>query len=623
MIHPTRRALLASAGTLALPAIARADATTEISFYFPVAVGGPITKIVDGHAADFMRDNPDIKVAPVYAGSYTDTLTKAQTALRARSGPQMAVLLSTDAFSLIDDELIVPFDTDADAATRAWLDGFFPAFLKNGQIGGHVWGVPFQRSTIVLYYNKAMLKDAGLDPEKPPATWTEHAEAAAKLTRRDGDTVKCWGVQIPATGFSYWLVQALGTQTGGTLARGEGTTTDFASAEAEAALRYWIGLTSQYRAHPPGIVDWATTPRDFLEQKVAMIWHTTGNLSNIRRNASFPFGVAMLPADKRRGSPTGGGNFYVFAAANPDQRRASLQFIRWMSSPERAARWSIDTGYVATSKAAWETPAMRDYVAGFPQAAVARDQLDYAVPELSTHENQRVTQGLNDALQAALTGAKPPVEALEGRAGERRAHPGAVQEVTEAITDRSECHDPPPHAAWRRRHHQDGAALAALASSAASVAQMLVPIAARMAPDARRGLVGGKVMSGLLLCILWPGRSRACWPTRRAGGRHSRSRRWRRWPVAAPAPTSPSARGGAALRRTAAVDAALGGDQPRSATPRRPSCAAVRAADRCRRLPAGAPGRHALGPAAGGGGDRPVVAALPVLPTGPRTYRGS
>ncbi len=83
-----------------------------------------------------------------------------------------------------------------------------------------------------------------------------------------------------------------------------------------------------------------------------------------------------------------------------------------MSIPERAAQWGIDTGYVATRPDAWTTPAMQAYVKDFPAAAVARDQLEYAVPELSTHDNQRVTQTLNDALQAALTGRKPPETAL-------------------------------------------------------------------------------------------------------------------------------------------------------------------------------------------------------------------
>ena len=408
-----RQALSTAAATLAMPAIAHAAGTTEISFYFPVAVGGPITKIIDGYAADFQRENPSIKVMPIYAGTYQDTLTKAQTALKAQSGPQLAVLLSTDAFSLIDDDLIVPFDTIANTeADSAWLRSFYPAFLRNGEIDGHTWGVPFQRSTIVLYWNKSAFQDAGLNPDTAPATWAEQAAAAQKLTKRNGDTVDRWGVQIPATGFTYWLFQALATEAGGTLASANGKTTDFASPACVEALRYWIDLSFKYHAHPPGIADWGTTPRDFLEQKVAMIWTTTGNLSNIRANAKFPFGVAMLPADKRRGSPTGGGNFYLFKSATPPQREAGLRFIRWISSPERAAQWGIDTGYVATRPDAWNTPAMRKYLADFPAAAVARDQLQYAVPELSTHDNQQVTQALNDRLQAALLGKQTPEAAL-------------------------------------------------------------------------------------------------------------------------------------------------------------------------------------------------------------------
>ena len=138
-----------------------------------------------------------------------------------------------------------------------------------------------------------------------------------------------------------------------------------------------------------------------------MIWTTTGNLTNITGNAKFPFGVAMLPANKRRGSPTGGGNFYLFKAGQPrQQRHAACNFIKWVTAPERAAQWGIDTGYVAARPDAWDTPAMKQYVADFPPAAVARDQLPFAVAELSTHDNQRVTKALNDGLQAALTGAK-------------------------------------------------------------------------------------------------------------------------------------------------------------------------------------------------------------------------
>ena len=99
--------------------------------------------------------------------------------------------------------------------------------------------------------------------------------------------------------------------------------------------------------------------------------------------------------------------------ATPAQQAASLRFLKWVTTPERAAAWGIATGYVATRPDAWSTPAMKDYVAGFPAAAVARDQLEFAVPEFSTHDNQKIVTLLDDALQAALLGTKTPQAAMD------------------------------------------------------------------------------------------------------------------------------------------------------------------------------------------------------------------
>src|SRR5436305_14203217 len=121
----------------------------------------------------------------------------------------------------------------------------------------------------------------------------------------------------------------------------------------------------------------------------------------------------MLAAHKLSGSPTGGGNFYLFRKASKEQQAAAVKFAKWMTQPERAAQWGIDTGYVAVRPDAWKTPKMEEYVKGFPVAAVARDQLQYSVAELSTHDNQRVTKALNDGIQAALTGAKTPEQAMK------------------------------------------------------------------------------------------------------------------------------------------------------------------------------------------------------------------
>lgn len=401
---------LAAAAAFQMPALAQ-----ELRLYYPVAVGGPITKIVDTLAADFEKEHPGIKIKPVYAGSYQDTITKVLTAAKGGDAPHMAVMLSTDMYTLIDEGVVVPFDelvkTPAD---RAWMSGFYPGFMKNSQTGGKTWGIPFQRSTIVMYWNKELFKQAGLDPNRPPQNWAELVDYGKKLTQRDAaGKVSTWGVQVPSSGFPYWLFQGFTTQNGVELMNAAGTQTHFDKPEVVEALQYWVDLSRKHQIHPPGVVEWGTTPKDFFERKAAIIWTTTGNLTNIRTNAKFDFGVAMLPAGKQRGTPTGGGNFYVFKKASAAEREAAMKFIQWVTSPKHAAEWAIATGYVAVSPAAWDTPEMKKYLADFPAPTVARDQLQYAVAELSTHENQRVTKALNDGLQAALTGAKTPQQALQ------------------------------------------------------------------------------------------------------------------------------------------------------------------------------------------------------------------
>src|SRR3954462_5848119 len=99
-------AALASS-VMATPALAQ---STEVSFFYPIAVGGPITKIIDGYAADFEKANPSIKAKPIYSGTYQESITKGLTAQKSGTPPATSVLLSTDMFTLIDEEAIVPIE---------------------------------------------------------------------------------------------------------------------------------------------------------------------------------------------------------------------------------------------------------------------------------------------------------------------------------------------------------------------------------------------------------------------------------------------------------------------------------------------------------------------------------
>ncbi|MGL6209291.1 MAG: ABC transporter substrate-binding protein [Paracoccaceae bacterium] len=407
---PLLSALSVSALLSASPAMA-----VDLEFYFPVAVGGPVAEIVQGLTDSYVAQNPDVKITPVYTGSYRDTSTKALTAARGGNPPQIAVLLANDLYTFIDEDVIVPFDDHlAEDEKSAWFGAFYPAFMANGQTGGKTYGIPFQRSTPVMFWNKAAFAEAGLDPAKAPETWAEMVAFGKVLTKKDASgNVTQWGVRIPSAGFPIWLFQGLTASSGLNIGSEDGKSTKFDDPAAITALQYMIDLSTKDGVMQPGTIDWGSTPQAFLEGNAAMIWTTTGNFANIRDNATFDFGVAMLPANTQRGVPTGGGNFYLFKDSTDEEKAAAVDFVRWISEPEQAAAWSIATGYVAPRADAWETAAMKDYVAKFPAAEVARDQLAHAIGELSTYENAKIAEIINSALEAAISGAVPAETALK------------------------------------------------------------------------------------------------------------------------------------------------------------------------------------------------------------------
>ncbi|SDJ70836.1 ABC transporter substrate-binding protein [Billgrantia gudaonensis] len=403
---------LAAAGLLVAGQATAQQEPVELTMYYPVAVGGALTDVIDGLVADFEAEHPDIAVDAIYAGNYDDTRVRAMSAVEAGDSPQLSVMFSIDLYELLEQDVIVAFDEVVESEEeREWVDSFYPALMENGMLDGQTYGIPFQRSTIVFYWNKEAFAAAGLDPDTPPETWEEMAEMAATIREAGEDDQ--WGVMVPSTGYPYWMFQAFAFQNGHRLMSEDGTEVYFNDPAAVEALEYWVSLASEHEAMPDGTLEWGTLRQNFIEESTAMMWHSTGNLTAVKNEADFDFGVAMLPMNTQRGSPTGGGNFYLFKDSSEEERRAAMTFIRWMTAPERAAAWSIETGYMGVSPAAYETEALREYVEEFPPAAVARDQLEHATAELATYQGGRVRRALDNAVQAALTGQMTPQEALD------------------------------------------------------------------------------------------------------------------------------------------------------------------------------------------------------------------
>ena len=238
--------------------------------------------------------------------------------------------------------------------------------MEDSYVNGKIYSIPFQRSTMVLYYNKDIFKEAGLDPEKAPSTWEEMVEIAQKVTN---DKRKGVGIALNS-GSAQWAFTGFALQNssdGKNLMSEDGKQVFFNTPENVEALQFWIDLQKKYKVMAEGIVQWTDLPTQFLAGEVVMIYHTTGNLTNIAKNAKFNYGVAFLPAHKRKGAPTGGGNFYISSGISEERQKAAWKFIKFATSPERAAQWSVDTGYVATRNSSFATETMKKYYEERPE----------------------------------------------------------------------------------------------------------------------------------------------------------------------------------------------------------------------------------------------------------------
>ncbi len=393
---------------------ALAEEPLQLTMYFPVNVGGDAAKLIDQMTADFNAENPDVQVQAVYTGNYDDTVTAIQTAIQGGNAPDLFVSLATQRFTMADTKMAMPLDDliAADPEGQAFVDDFIDGFMLDSYVDGSIYSIPFQRSTMVMFYNKDAFEEVGLDPEAPPTTWDEMVEYAQKLTNENR-----YGVGIALnSGSAQWAFTGFSLQNctnGVGLMSADGKEVYFNTPENIEALQLWLDLQNKYMCMAPGIVQWTDLPTQFLAGEVAMIYHTTGNLTNIRNNATFDFGVCFLPAGRQYGAPTGGGNFYITNGISEERQKAAWEFIKFCCSTERAAQWSIDTGYVATRESCYETQILKDYYADFPQALVAYEQLPYAQPELTTYSAAEMWRILNDNIQAAVTGEMTAAEALE------------------------------------------------------------------------------------------------------------------------------------------------------------------------------------------------------------------
>ncbi len=405
----------ACAGLLLHSSLARA--ATEIDFFFPVPVQGRLSNEMQRLVSDFNARHPDIHVTPSYTGSYDDTNLKTHAAIQAGHSPAVVLMsanfvreyvITGDAVSL---DPFIAADGQSDAQ---YMDKFWPALRTNAMEAGQVYGVPFQNSTPVLYYNTDAFKEAGLDPDHPPTTWAEWAEDARKLTKRDGTTTTRYGLEMVTSYDTLgWLLSGLAMSNGGQYYdQAWGGEVYYNQPSTLGAVQFLDNLVHVDHAMPEGVTDANTVAAAFFSGRAAMIVNSTGALGFVRDGMKQPYRVAFIPRALRNAVPIGGGSLIIPRGNSPERERAAWTFINEMSSPAVAGGWSRFTGYFAPNRHAYEMPEMQSYLAEHPDAKVALDQLQYAQPWFATYATVAVRKAMEDQVQAVLSGRIKPADAV-------------------------------------------------------------------------------------------------------------------------------------------------------------------------------------------------------------------
>lgn len=378
------------------------------------AYGGATGEKFEALVTEFNETHPYITIEPSYGGTLWTMRDKLLTAIAGDAGPDICQI----------DQFWCPELAEADSIVKMWDfieadPGFNPGDVhekawETGTYQGEVWTMPFSMSNVVLYYNKAMFKAAGLDPEKAPATWDELVEYAQALTKdTDGDgTPDEWGLELVLTanaGCVYnWI--AFLWQAGGELFNEDFTKSTFNGPAGVEATQFWVDLVHKYKVLPL-----APPQGGFNNDLIAMTLASTSGLgSRLASLGPEKLGVAFMPKGKEYATGVGGANLAIFKSS-PDYD-ASYEFVKWMTSPEINLRWSKSTGYLPLRQSVVDSDDYQAYLKSEPRAQVIIDQMPYAIvrPNILAYAPGSREMGL--AVEEAVFGNLDPQAVLDAAA---------------------------------------------------------------------------------------------------------------------------------------------------------------------------------------------------------------
>ncbi len=411
-----------AAAALAVALASPAQAVTEIQWWH--AMSGQLGKQLERLAADFNGSQSEYRIVPSYKGSYTETVTASIFAFRSRSQPAIVQVneIATATMMAARGAIYPVFELMREQAEPFSPSAYLPAVTGYyADVAGNMLSFPFNASTPILYYNKALFRAAGLDPEVPPKTWPEIG-AAAKRLRATGAAcglTTSWPSWINVENFSAFHNLPMSTRANG-----------FGGLDAELAFNSPVMVR-----HVAQLAEWQTTkafdysgrgqsaePR-FQKGECAIFIGSSATRADILANSKFEIGYGMMPywpdvAGAPQNSIIGGATLWVLRDRPHAEYAGVAKFFAFLSKPEVQAAWHQNTGYLPVTRAAFDLTRAQGFYDRNPGTAISIEQITMKPPTESSRGVRLgsfvlIRDAIEDELELVFAGKKSAQAGLD------------------------------------------------------------------------------------------------------------------------------------------------------------------------------------------------------------------
>jgi multiple sugar transport system substrate-binding protein len=382
-----------------------------VNFWEAFATGANKTAL-EALVKQYMSAHKNVKVNLQAYDSYSTLETKLNAAIAAKQPPAIAQVYESWATQYQQNGNIVslkPYMAGKDGLSQSDQSDFYPSLLKDGQINGEQYMLPFNKSDEVLYYNASLLKKNNL---QPPTTLNEFVSDIKKLTKADGSQ---WGLSLtPSVDEWSTFFKDLG---GKNFAASDNQSSGFGQGSdaqyAQQALDLLVPLAKSGAVHVTTAYSWQD---DFANQKSAFALSTIASYPFIQTEAGNKFSLNEAPFP---GGPAGqftslyGTNLSIFNGVSDDTRNAAWDLMKFLTSTTSNVSFVQQTGYMPIRQTAFNDASLQSYYKQVPARMVGSQQIPNAFVASSLPGWDKCSAEISNNFASVLGGHSTSTDALQ------------------------------------------------------------------------------------------------------------------------------------------------------------------------------------------------------------------